>query len=101
MIRRRLETAASRQKSYVDLKQKDVEFQFGDYVFLKVSPMKGVMRFGKKGKLALRYIRHFKILERVGRVTYQLALLLNLSQVHSVFHVSMFKKYILDHSHVL
>ena len=55
LIKRRLETTASRQKSYVDPKRRDVEFQVGDYVFLKVSPMKGVMRFGKKGKLASRY----------------------------------------------
>ena len=62
LIKQRLETAASRQKSYADLKRKDVEFQVGDYVFLKVSPMKGVMRFGKKGKLAPRYIGPFEIL---------------------------------------
>ena len=63
--------------------------------------MKGVMRFGKKGKLAPRYIGPFEILERVGMVAYLLALPLNLSQVHPVFHVSMLKKYILDPSHVL
>ena len=68
MIKRRLETAASRQKSYTDPKRRDVEFQVGDYVFLKVSPMKGVMRFGKKGKLAPRYIRPFEILERIDMV---------------------------------
>ena len=60
LIRKRLETVASRQKSYADLKCKDVEFQVGDYVFLKVSPMKGVMRFGKNRKLASRYIGLFK-----------------------------------------
>lgn len=79
LIRRRLETAASRQKSYADPKCKDVEFHVGDYVFLKVSPMKGVIRFGKKGKLAPRYIGSFEILERVGMVAYRLALPLNLS----------------------
>ena len=68
LIKRRLETAASRQKSYADPKRKDVEFQVGDYVFLKVSPMKGVMRFGKKGKLAPKYIRPFEILERIDMV---------------------------------
>ena len=98
---RRLETTASRQKSYADSKRKDVEFQVGDYVFLKVSPMKGVMRFGKKGKLAPRYIGPFEILERVGIVTYRLALPPNMLQVHPVFHVSMPRKYISDPSYVL
>ena len=70
-------------------------------VFLKVSPMKGVMRFGKKGKLAPRYIGPFEILERIGMVTYRLALPPNLSQMHQVFHISMLRKYILDPSHVL
>ena len=78
-----------------------MEFQVGDYVFLKVSLMKGVMRFGKKRKLALRYIGPFEILDRVGMVAYWLALPSNLSQVHPVFHVSMLRKYIIDPSHVL
>ena len=101
LIKRRLETAASRQKSYADPKRRDVEFQVGDYVFLKVSPMKGVMSFGKKGKLAPRYIGPFEILERIGMVAYQLALPPNMSQVHPVFHISMLRKYISDPSHVL
>ena len=84
-----IKIAASRQTSYADPKHKDVEFQVGDCVFLKVSPTKGVMRFGKKEKLAPRYIGPFEILERVGMVAYRLALPLNLSQVHLVFHVSM------------
>ena len=70
-------------------------------MFLKVSPIKCVMRFVKKGKLALRYIGPFEILERVGMVAYRLALPPNMSQVHPMFHVSMLKKYILDPSHVL
>ena len=101
MIRKRLETAASRYKNYADLKCKDVEFQVGDYVFLKVSPIKGVMRFGKKEKLAPRYIGPFEILERVGMVAYRLALPPNLAKVHPVFHISMLRKYISDPSHVL
>ena len=100
MIKRKLEIAASRQKSYTNLKHKDMEFQVKDYVFLKVSPTKGVMRFGKKVKLALRYIGPFEILERVGMVTYWLALPPNLSQLHPMFHVSMLKKYILDPLHM-
>ena len=63
--------------------------------------MKGVMRFGKKGKLAPRYIGPFEIRERVGMVAYRLALSPDMSQVHPVFHVSMLRKYILDPSHVL
>ena len=101
MINKRLETAARRQKSYADPKRRDVEFQVGDYVFLKVSPMKGVMRFSKKEKLAPRYIGPFEILERIGMVVYRLDLPSNMSQVHPVFHVSMLRKYISDPSHVL
>ena len=101
MTKRRLETAAGRQKSYADPKRRVVEFQVGDYVFLKVSPMKGVMRFGKKEKLAPRYIGPFEILERIGMVAYRLALPPDTSQVHPVFHVSMLMKYILDPSYVL
>ncbi|KAL5549931.1 hypothetical protein UlMin_000107 [Ulmus minor] len=100
-IRERMETAQSRQKSYADKKRRPLEFQVGDAVFLKVAPMKGVMRFGKKGKLSPRYIGPFEILERIGKVAYRLALPPNLSSVHNVFHVSMLKKYVQDPSHVL
>ena len=101
LIKRRLETVASRHKSYADPKRRDVEFQVDDYVFLKVSPMKGVMRFGKKRKLAPIYIGPFEILKRVGMVAYRMALPSDMSQVHPVFHVSMLRKYISDPSHVL
>ena len=70
-------------------------------MFLKVSPMKGLSRFGKKGKLSPRYIRPFEILEKIGDMAYRLALPPNLSQVHSIFHVSMLRKYQLDPTHVL
>ncbi|XP_069151917.1 uncharacterized protein [Solanum lycopersicum] len=73
----------------------------GDHVWLRVSPMKGVMRFGKKGKLSPRFIGPFEILSRVGEVAYKLALPPSLSAVHPVFHVSMLRKYIPDESHVL
>jgi len=73
----------------------------GDHVFLRVSPMKGVMRFGKKGKLSPRYIGPFEILERIGAVAYRLALPPELSMVHPVFHVSMLRKYMPDPSHVI
>ncbi|XP_024163819.1 uncharacterized protein LOC112170742 [Rosa chinensis] len=71
----------------------------GDHVFLKVSPMKGVMRFGKKGKLAPRYVEPFEILERVGNLAYRLTLPVSMSGVHNVFHVSMLRKYVRDESH--
>ncbi|KAJ8754685.1 hypothetical protein K2173_010776 [Erythroxylum novogranatense] len=93
--------AFSRQKSYADSKRRDVQYEPGDQVFLKVSPMKGVVRFGKRGKLNPRYIGPFKILERVGNVSYRLALPPHLSYVHPVFHISMLRKYIPDPSHVL
>ncbi|GKD91964.1 hypothetical protein Tco_1371801, partial [Tanacetum coccineum] len=67
-IKERLETARSRQKSYADKRRKPLEFQVGDRVLLKVSPWKGVVRFGKKGKLAPRYVGPFEIVERVGPV---------------------------------
>ena len=76
-------------------------FMEGDHVWLRISPMKGVMRFGKKGKLSPRFIGPFEILSRVGEVPYKLALPLSLSAVHLVFHVSMLWKYISDESHVL
>ena len=91
----------SRQKSYADKRRRPLEFSVGDSVFLKVAPMKGVMRFGKKGKLSPRYIGPFEIIERIGKVAYRLALPPELASVHSVFHVAMLRKYILDPSHVL
>ena len=68
---------------------------------MKFAPMKGVMRFGKKGKLSPRFVDSFEILKRIGKVTYKLALLLTLARVHNMFHVSMLRKYIPDPSHVL
>ncbi|PRQ42384.1 putative nucleotidyltransferase, Ribonuclease H [Rosa chinensis] len=101
VIRERLKTAQSRQKSYADKHRKHLEFQVGDWVFLKLSPWKGVVRFGKRGKLSPRYIGPYEIVERIGLVAYRLALPPQLSQVHDVFHVSMLRKYITDPSHVL
>ncbi|XP_048227271.1 junction-mediating and -regulatory protein-like [Ricinus communis] len=72
-----------------------------EYVFLKVSSMRGVMRFGKKGKLAPRYVGPFEIVDRIGEVAYKLDLPPNFSHVHPVFHISMLRKYISDPSHVL
>ncbi|KAL5562060.1 hypothetical protein UlMin_031807 [Ulmus minor] len=78
-----------------------LEFEIGEKVFLKIAPMKGVLRFGKKGKLSPRFIGPYEILERVGKVAYRLALPPDLSKVHNVFHVSMLKKYISDPTHIL
>ncbi|XP_040367404.1 uncharacterized protein LOC121050659 [Rosa chinensis] len=100
-IRDKIRIAQSRKKSYADLKRRSVEFEVGGHVFLKVSPMKGVVRFGKKGKLAPRYVGPFEILERVGDLAYRLALPVNMSGVHNVFYVSMLRRYIRDESHVI
>nr|GEV99788.1 reverse transcriptase domain-containing protein [Tanacetum cinerariifolium] len=81
-----------RQKSYANLKRKPVEFEIGDRVMLKVSPWKGVVRFGKQGKLNPRYVRPFKVLAKVGKVAYRLELPQELSRVHHTFHVSNLKK---------
>ncbi|KAA0062237.1 pol protein [Cucumis melo var. makuwa] len=100
-IRSRMLTAQSRQKSYADVRRKDLEFDVGDKVFLKVAPMRGVLRFEKKGKLSPRFVGSFEILERIGPVAYRLALPPSLSTVHDVFHVSMLRKYVPDLSHVV
>nr|GFB76658.1 putative reverse transcriptase domain-containing protein [Tanacetum cinerariifolium] len=81
-----------RQKSYADPKRKPMEFQVGDKVMLKASPWKGVVRFGKRGKLNPRFVGPFKVLERVGDVAYKLDLPKELSRVHNTFHVSNLKK---------
>ncbi|XP_070011104.1 uncharacterized protein [Nicotiana sylvestris] len=101
LIRERLKAAQSCQKSYSDKRHRELEFMVGDKVFLKVSPMKRVMRFGKKGKLSPRFIGPYKILEKKGNVAYKLALPVELSSVHPVFHVSMLRKYIHDESHII
>ncbi|GKE83851.1 putative reverse transcriptase domain-containing protein [Tanacetum coccineum] len=88
----RIQAARDRQKSYADLKRKPMEFQVGDKVMLKVSPWKGVVRFGKWGKLNPRYVGPFKVLEKVGEVAYKLELPEELSRVHNTFHVSNMKK---------
>ncbi|GKD07398.1 putative reverse transcriptase domain-containing protein [Tanacetum coccineum] len=91
-IKQRMQAARDRQKSYADLKRKPMEFQVGDKVMLKVSPWKGVVRFGKRGKLNPRYVGPFKVLEKVGSVAYKLELPEELSRVHNTFHVSNLKK---------
>ncbi|GJR72277.1 hypothetical protein Tco_0084642 [Tanacetum coccineum] len=87
-----MQAARDRQKSYANLKRKPMEFQVGDKVMLKVSPWKGVVRFGKRGKLNPRYVGPFKVLKKVGAVAYKLELPQELSRVHNTFHVSNLKK---------
>ncbi|KAI3675482.1 hypothetical protein L1987_85072 [Smallanthus sonchifolius] len=100
-IRERIKAARDRQKSYADVRRKPLEFQVGDKVLLKVSPWKGVIRFGKRGKLNPRYIGPFKILKRIGPVAYKLNLPETLSGVHDVFHMSNLKKCLSDETLVI
>ena len=92
LIRDRLKVAQSRQKSYADTKHKKIVYEVGDRAYLRVSPLRGVKRFGVKGKLAPRFIGPYRVLERMGEVAYKLELPEGLSGVHDVFHVSQLKK---------
>ena len=91
-----MKTSHSWQKSYADNRNRDLEFEVGDWVYLKISPMKGVMRFGKKGKLSPGYVGPYEILKRVEKVAYELKLPIELASVHPLFHISMLKKCIGD-----
>ena len=93
--------AQERQKKYTDRRRTDLECVVGWHVWLRVSLMRGVHRFGVRGKLSPRYIGPFEILERVGEVTYRLALPPSLAGVHDVFHVSQLRRYVADPSHIL
>jgi hypothetical protein len=101
LIRKRMLTAQSRQKSYADKHRRTLEFEVGDLVYLKVSPMRGVMRFGKKGKLSPRYVGPFQVLKRVSPLAYKIELPPNLEGVHDVFHVSQLRKCVHDPLHVI
>ena len=101
MIRERLKIANNMQKSYADNRRRDLKFEMGDQVFLRVSPWKGILRFGKRGKFSPRYIGPYEIVDKVGEVAYRLRLPLELANIHDVFHVSMLRKYIADPSHIL
>ncbi|GKE54524.1 putative reverse transcriptase domain-containing protein [Tanacetum coccineum] len=92
LIKQRMQAAQDRQKSYAYHKRKPMEFEVGDRVMLKVSPWKGVVRFGKRGKLNPRYVEPFKVLAKVGKVAYKLKLPQELSRVHHTFQVSNLKK---------
>ncbi|KAL0411229.1 UNVERIFIED_CONTAM: Transposon Tf2-11 polyprotein [Sesamum latifolium] len=100
-VKQCLKAAQDRQKSYVDKHRREMEYEVGKKVFLRVSPWRGILRFGKKGKLSPRYIGPYEILERVGPLAYRLALPVELSQIHDVFHVSMLRRYRSDPSHIL
>nr|GFA90788.1 hypothetical protein [Tanacetum cinerariifolium] len=101
VAKEKLKEARTRQKSYADKYRRSLEFQTGDHVFLKVSPARGFRRFGIKGKLSPRFIGPFEILDRVGEVSYRLALPPQLSHVHDVFHVSLLREYKYHPLHVI
>ena len=101
VIPQRLKAASDRKKSYANLKRKDIEYEVGDKVFLKVSPWRKVLRFRKKGKLSPRFIGPYEVLERIGPAAYRLALPPELAKLHDVFHVSMLRKCHSDGSHIL
>ena len=92
MVKENLRIAQSRQKSYADVRRRDLAFEVNDYVYLKVSLMRGIRRFNIKGKLAPRYIGPFRLLEKKGEVAYRLELPADLSGVHDVFHISQLRK---------
>ena len=96
-----MKIARDRHKSYADNRSRDLQFEIGDQVFLKNSPWKGVLRFGKRGKLGPRFIGPYEIMSKVGPVAYRLKLPPELSRIPDIFHVSMLRKYIPDPSHVL
>ena len=101
VIRQRIQTAQSRQKSYADNRKRDLEFKIGDKVFLKVLPRKGMIRRGKWGKLGPRYVGPFEVTQKVGQVAYRLQLPASLGGMHDVFHVSRLRKYYPDPQHIL
>ncbi|KAK4395669.1 hypothetical protein Sango_1721200 [Sesamum angolense] len=100
-VKKCLKATQDRQKSYADKHRREMEYEVGEKVFLKVSPWRGILRFGKQGKLSPRYIGAYEILERVGPLAYRLALPAELSQIHDVFHFSMLRRYRSNPSHIL
>ncbi|XP_075483770.1 uncharacterized protein LOC142523921 [Primulina tabacum] len=101
IVRQKLKAAQDRQKSWADLKGRPVEFNVGEKVYVKVSPMRGVVRFSKAGKLNPRYVGPFEILEKVGTLACRLVLPPSMSRIRNMFHVSQLRRYIPDPSHVL
>ena len=101
VIKQRLKAANDRQKSYADLKRKDIKYEVENKVFLKISPWRKILRFGKKWKLNPRFIGPYEILKRIGPMSNRLALPLELAKLHNVFHVSMLRRYLSNESHIL
>ena len=101
VVRDNLKIARDRHRSYANNSRRDLQFEIGDRVFLKISPWKGVLRFGRRGKLSPRFIGPYEIVSKVGPVAYRLKLPPELSRIHDTFHVLMLRKYIPDPSHVL
>ncbi|XP_038904261.1 uncharacterized protein LOC120090614 [Benincasa hispida] len=101
VIRENLKIAHDRQKSYADKRRRELEFEIGDRVFLKLSPWKGILRFDNKGKLSPRYIEPYEIIAHVGPAAYKFALPTELSKIYDVFHVSMLWKYVPNPTHIL
>ena len=93
--------ATDRQKSYADMRIKDIRYEISEKVYLKVLPWKKVIRFGKKSKLSPRLIGPYEVIEKVGPVAYKLALPPKWEKIHNVFHVSMLRRYRSDQSHVV
>ncbi|XP_075515904.1 uncharacterized protein LOC142550712 [Primulina tabacum] len=101
LIRQRMKAAQDRQASYANRRRRPLEFQVGDFVFLRISPFRGVVHFGMRGKLSPRFVGPYEIVERIGTCAYRLDLPQSLSGIHDVFHVSMLRKYEPDPSHVI
>ena len=100
VIRKRLKVASDRQKFYANLKRRDIAYEVGDKVFLKVSPWRKILRVGKKGKLSPMFIGPYEVLELIGPIAYRLALSPELAKLHNVFLVSMLWRYYSDESHI-
>ena len=101
VFQQRLKAASDRHKSHVNLKRKDIVYEVGDKVFLKVLSWRKILRFGKRRKLSPRFIGSYEILEIIGLVAYGLALPPELAKLHDVFHVFILRKYRSDESHIL
>ncbi|KAL2252777.1 UNVERIFIED_CONTAM: Transposon Tf2-12 polyprotein [Sesamum indicum] len=101
VVKKCLKAAQDRQKSYVDQHRREMEYEVGDKVFLKISPWRGILRFRRQEKLSPRYIGPYEIIERIGPLAYRLALPAELSQIHDVFHVSMLRRYRSDPSDII
>ncbi|KAL2230369.1 UNVERIFIED_CONTAM: hypothetical protein Sindi_1631300, partial [Sesamum indicum] len=101
VVKKCLKAAQDRLKSYFDKHLREMECEVGDKVFLEMSSWRKILRFGRQGKLSLRYIGPYEIIERIGPLVYRLPLPTELSQIHDVFHISMLRRYRFDPSHII